>query len=335
MTSDPSPQRLLEISEGFMASRLLSSAVELGVFSELAKQPKDERQLRESLKLHPRGARDFFDALTSLGLLRQRNGMYSNTRETSFYLDKTKPTYIGGILDIENRPLYKHWNSLTTALRTGNPASLTKDQELFDAAYSDPDKVKSFLAAMTGISMVPARVIAKKFPWTDYDSFFDIGSGRGTLPVQIASAHKHLTGGGFDLGQVKPVFEEYVKSFGLEKRLRFVSGDFFRDSLPRADVLVMGHILHDWSLEKRKLLIKKAFRSLRRNGALIVYESILDNKRLKNTKGLFASLNMLVGTQGGSEYTFEQGFRWMREAGFRKTYSEHLTGPKSMIVAIK
>ena len=318
-----------------MVSRVLSSAVELGVFTELAKSSKDEEQLRKSLKLHPRGARDFFDALTSMGLLRRRNGVYGNTKETSFYLDKSKPTYIGDIIKLDARPLYKKFSFLTSVLRTGSPVGLKKEEDLFDATYNDPDRLRSFLAAMTGISMAPARFIAKKFPWADYESFYDIGSGRGTLPVQIALAHKHLKGGGFDLRQIKHVFEEYVASFGLEKRLRFVAGDFFRDSLPRADVLIMGHILHDWSLEKKKLLIKKAFRALQRNGALIVYESILDNKRLKNTRGLLASLNMLVGTRGGSEYTFEQGFKWMREAGFRRAYSVHLTGPKSMIVAIK
>jgi len=335
MSRDPLPDRITRLADGFMTSRVLLSAVDLGLFTELAKHSMDEERLRKRLKLNRRGARDFFDALTSLGLLRHRNGIYSNTKETGFYLDKSRPTYIGGLLEMDSGHLYSSWASLTKALRTGNPIGLKRRKELFDTRYKDPEGLRSFLNAMTGISMAPARIMAKKFPWSDYESFFDIGTARGGVPVQIALVHKHLTGGGFDLPLIKPIFEEYVRSFGLENRVRFVSGDFFKDPFPKADVLIMGHILHDWNWKKKKFLIKKAFSSLRKNGAFIAYESILDDKRMSNTAGLIASLNMLVETQGGFEYTFEECFKWMREAGFRRTYSEHLIGPKSMVVAIK
>jgi hypothetical protein len=208
-------------------------------------------------------------------------------------------------------------------------------EELFDAIYKDPAKLRTFLRAMTGVSMGPARGIAARFPWSDYKTFIDVGTAQGGLPVQITLAHRHLTGGGFDLPVIRPVFEEYVRSFGLEDRLRFVPGDFFKDRLPEADVLVMGHILHDWDLEKKQLLIKKAYAALPKRGAFIAYESILDNQRRRNAGGLLSSLNMLVETRGGFEYSFKECSGWMHRAGFRNVYSEHLIGPKSMVVGIK
>src|SRR5690606_6621296 len=123
------------------------------------------------------------------------------------------------------------------------------------------------------------------------------------LAVQVAKAHGHLNGIGFDLGQVGPIFSDYVASHGLSGRLRFVSGDFFNDPLPQADVVMMGHILHDWGLGQKRALIARAYDALPRGGALIVYESIIDDDRRSNAFGLLMSLNMLIETAAGFDYT--------------------------------
>lgn len=188
---------------------------------------------------------------------------------------------------------------------------------------------------MTGLSLGAARAIAEKFPWHKFQTFIDIGAAQGGLPVQVALAHNHLSGGGFDLSIVGPIFEEYVDSFGLSQRLCFYPGNFFTDPLPTADVLVMGHILHDWNLEEKQLLIAKAYDALPTNGALIVYEALIDDDRRQNAFGLLMSLNMLVETPGGFDYTGADSSTWMREAGFRETRVEHLIRPDSMVVGIK
>jgi hypothetical protein len=188
---------------------------------------------------------------------------------------------------------------------------------------------------MTGLSLGAARQIAQKFPWSDYRTFIDIGGAQGGVPVQLALAHPHLTGGNFDLPVVGPIFEKYVDGYGLGDRLRFYPGDFFNDQLPSADVLVMGHILHDWNLEEKRSLLKKAFDALPKGGALIVFEALIDDERRENTLGLLMSLNMLIETPGGFDYTGADCSRWMREAGFRETRVEHLVGPDSMVVGFK
>jgi hypothetical protein len=328
----------MQLGLGFWGSKALLSAVELGLFSELAKGPLGAAELAGRLRLHPRSAHDFLDALVALGMLRRDGTNYSNTPETDLFLDRAKPSYIGGILEMANARLYPFWAKLTDGLRTGKPQNeITAESGggLFDALYADPARLKQFLASMTGLSLGAARAMAAKFPWKDYKSFFDVGCAQGGLPVQVALANPHLRGGGFDLPSVQPVFEEYVRSFDLEDRLRFRAGDFMKDALPQADVLVMGHILHDWDLEQKRMLIAKAYEALPAGGAFIVFEAIIDDERRQNAFGLLMSLNMLIETPGGFDFTGADCRRWFKEAGFRESRVEHLAGPDSMVIGIK
>ena len=310
--------------------------MELGVFTVLGEGPHDAERLREKIGVHSRGARDFFDALVSLGFLERTGTVYSNTAEADFFLDREKPSYIGGILEMSNARLYGFWGSLTEALQTGKLQNEGKTGgNFFEAIYSDSERLKSFASAMTGISTGAALAIAQKFPWQHYKTFADIGAAQGGLAVRVACAHGHLSGIGYDIPVVQPVFEEYVRSFSLEKRLKFVSGDFFKDTLPKSDVIVMGHILHDWGLEQKRELIRKAYTALPPGGAYIVFDAVIDDDRRYNTFGLLMSLNMLIETESGFDYTGEDCMRWMKDAGFSKAYVEHLVGPDSMVVGIK
>ena len=331
-----SPEGIMQLGMGFWASRTFLSAIELGVFTELANGPRDLSALQKRFELHERSARDFFDALLSLGMLRRKGTQYANSPETDLFLDRNKPGYIGGILEMAAVRLYPFWSSLTEALRTGKPQNEAKQGgALFDTLYADPKRLRNFLEAMTGVSMGPARAIAQKFPWKKYKTLMDIGGAQGCASVQAALAHKHLTGGEFDLPPVGPIYQDYVKSFGLEQRLKFVPGDFFKDSLPGADVLLMGHILHDWNLDEKLMLLSKAYQALPKGGALIVYDAIIDDERKRNAGGLLMSLNMLIETRGGFDYTSADCVNWMKKTGFRKTSVHHLAGAESMVVGIK
>lgn len=334
--SAPNPEHILQTGLAFWASKTLLSAVEMEVFTELAKHPEDLETLTGRLGLHPRSSRDFLDALAALGFLERHDGIYSNTPSTDLFLDKHKPSYIGGILEMANRRLFLHWGKLTTALRTGQPQGESgPDAETFAALYADPERLKNFLGAMTGISRGANLAIAAKFPWANYKTVVDAGPAQGDLLVQVFLNNQHLLGIGFDLPEVGPIFEEYVAAHGLESRLQFQGGSFFTDPLPRADVIMMGHILHDWSLEEKRMLIGKAFEALPKGGALLVYDAIIDDDRAKNAFGLLMSLNMLVETHGGFDYTGADCVGWMKETGFSQARVEHLVGPDSMVVGIK
>ncbi len=331
------PEAILQLGFGFWASKTLLSAVELGLFGELARSGRlGADALAQRLGLHRRGARDFLDALVALRMLERTDEGYSNTPAADMFLDRDKPSYIGGMLEMANARLYPFWGSLTEALRTGEPQNEAKrGGDVFAELYADPERLRSFLKAMTGISMGSARAIAATFPWRDYRRFVDVGAAEGALSVAVASAHPHLAGTGFDLPTVRPHFEAYVAAHRLADRLVFQAGDFFADPLPQADVVVMGHILHDWDLERKQALIAKAYRALPPGGALIVYDAMIDDARRENAFGLLMSLNMLVETRGGFDYTGADCVGWLRQAGFREARVGHLAGLESMAVGLK
>ena len=331
------PENCMQLGLGFMASKTLLSAIELGLFTTLADGPMTAEQLTTQLSLHLRSARDFFDTLVALGMLEREDGVYRNTPETDHFLVRGKLSYIGGLLEMANERLYKFWGSLTEGLRTGQPQNevRTGGAGLFETLYNDPERLRLFLGAMTGLSMGASRAIAEKFPWKDYQTVVDVGGAQGGLLVQVCLAHQNLRGSNFDLPVVGPIFEEYVATNGLSDRLSFLPGNFFEDPLPTADVIAMGHILHDWDLDQKRMLLEKAYAALPEGGALIVFEALIDDERRQNAFGLLMSLNMLIETPGGFDYTGKDCSEWMKQAGFSTTRVEHLAGPDSMVVGLK
>ena len=333
-----SPEGIMQLGLGFWASKTLLSAVELGLFSVLAEAGSlDAQELRGRLDLHERSATDFFDALVALGMLERADGRYSNTPATDLFLDRAKPSYFGGLLEMAEARLYPFWGNLTEGLRTGIPQNEAKHggDDFFAALYADQEKLAQFAGAMSSASAGVGQAMAAKYPWSDHGSVIDLGCAEGALPVQIALAHPHLSGGGFDLPPLAPIFDRYVSKFGLSDRLEFTGGDFFADELPKADVYVMGRILHDWDLDEKRRLLQRTYDALPDGGALIVYDAIIDDDRRENAFGLLMSLNMLIETPGGFDYTGADCRGWMAETGFRDTYVEHLVGPDSMVVGLK
>jgi len=330
------PAKIMQLGIGFWGSKTLLSAIELGLFTELARGPRDAETLRMQLGLHPRSARDFFDALVALGMLKRTGRRYANTPDTALFLDRNKSSYIGGMLEMANARLYRFWGSLTEGLRTGNAQNEAKTgEDFFGTLYADPERLEGFLKAMTGLSLGSARAIARKFPWKRFHTFADVGCAQGGVAVEIALAQKHVTGVGMDLPVVQPVFERYAKARGVDGRLRFVVGNFFKEPLPPADVIIMGHILHDWNLEEKKMLLRKAYDALPPKGALIIHEALIDDDRKTNAFGLLMSLNMLIETHGGFDFTGADCRKWMKEAGFSRTRVEPLAGPDGMVIGFK
>lgn len=337
MSQPSTPERIMQTGLAFWPAKTLLSAIEMGLFTELAHGPERFDVLCGRVGLHPRSARDFLDALVALGFLTRDGDRYANTPDTDLFLDRQKPSYVGGVLEMANRRLYPFWGHLTEALRTGQPQNELKSggPGLFETLYADPARLKEFLAAMTGLSHGSNVTIAQRFPWKDYRTFVDVGTAQGDLAAQIARLNPHLRGFGFDLPEVAPVFEEYVARVGVDDRLAFVPGSFFDQELPKADVVLMGHILHDWDLPTKQMLIRKAFEAVPDGGALVVYEAIIDDDRSTNAFGLMMSLNMLIETPAGFDYTGADCAGWMKAAGFTATRVEPLVGPDAMVIGIK
>lgn len=337
--NDPiTPEPLLQLGLGFMASKTLLSAVELGIFTALADGGRSRESLAAEVDLHPRSAADFLDALVSLNVLeRDEDGTYRNAPAADLFLDRNKPSYVGGILEMAGARLFGFWDNLTDALKTGAPQNeVARSGAPFFATLSqDPIAWRNFLNGMNGVSTPLAGALAVDFDWAGRRHVVDLGGALGAVPAAVLRAHPDITGAVFELPPVGPVFEEFVAAQGLAGRLAFHGGDFFSDPLPEADVYVMGQILHDWNQEQRQFLLKKAYDALPEGGTLIVYDAMLDEERRHNTYGFMLSLNMLIDTEGGSEYTVPDLTQWLRGAGFRTVEARPLIGGYTAAYATK
>ena len=341
LQADPDVSRVLQTAFGFWSSKVLLTAVELDLFSALAERHLSADELGEALGIHPRGRADFFDALVSMGFL-EREGegpvaRYRNTSEGATFLVRKSPRYVGGILEMLNARLYGFWHDLPEALRTGKPQNESKHgrKGLFEELYADLPKLEQFMGAMTGLSRINFEALAEKFPFSDYDTLCDVGGATGLLCIEVARRHPRIRCASFDLPQVEPVARRSIAAAGLADRIRTASGDFFADPLPKAQLVTMGMILHDWNLEKKMHLIRAAFDALPRGGALIAIEALIDDARRENTFGLLMSLNMLIEFGDAFDYSAADFQRWCRETGFRRFEVLHLAGPTSAAIAYK
>jgi hypothetical protein len=327
---------------GFFPSKVLLSAIELELFTVLGKRPANWQELAGTLNLNGRGVQDFLDALVSLGLLeRQGNGddaRYANSEATAMFLDRASPHYMGGFLAMANARLYRFWGNLTEALRSGEPQNEIKEaggQNLFDALYADRQRLENFLAAMAAVQQANFAMLAETFDFSRHDSMCDVGGASGALAMAVARRHPGVACMSFDLPEVTAVARRAIAAQGLDERVALKEGSFFDDPLPSAGVITMGNILHDWGLGAKKMLIRKAHEALPPGGAFIAIENVIDDDRRQNTFGLLMSLNMLIETSEGFDYTHAQFDGWCREAGFRTTELKPLVGPTSAAIAYK
>lgn len=339
--SDISPARIMEVGMAFWPAKVLLSAVKLGVFTVLGGDAKTGAELTRELELNDRANPDFFDTLVALRFL-ERDGdgpdsRYRNTAETALFLDKTSPAFVGGFLEMANDRLYPFWNDLPEALKTGKPQNETKHggAGVFEELYSKPERLEQFMDAMAGISMGNFQAFADKFDFSPYKSLCDVGGAAGTLSMIVARTHPHLKCISADLPPATPIAEKKIAEAGLSDRVSATNIDFFADSLPKADVITMGMILHDWNLEKKRHLVKAAFDALPDGGAFVVIENIIDDARRENAFGLMMSLNMLIEFGDAFDFSGADFDGWCRDAGFKRTEVIHLAGPASAGVAYK
>jgi len=339
MQPDVSP--ILQTAFGFWSSKVLLTAVEFGVFTKLGQRRLSGAELGAELGLHPRAISDFFDALVAMKFLeREGDGAeakYFNTAAGAMYLDQKSPRYVGGILEMLNARLFKYWNDLPEALRTGKPQNEEKygQKGIFETLYAEPAKLEQFLGAMTGLSRLNFEAFAAKFDFSPYKTLCDIGGATGLLCIEAARKHPHLKCISFDLPPVEPVARKSIAAAGLSQRITTASGDFFKDPLPKADLITMGMILHDWNLEKKMHLIRAAYDALPPGGAFVAIEALIDDARRENAFGLLMSLNMLIEFGEAFDFSGADFRKWCSEAGFRRFEVIHLGGASSAAVAYK
>ena len=340
-TTPPDPSAIMQVGMGFWPSKTLLTAVELRLFTLLGSGPLAAAEIADRLQLRSRAVFDFLDGLVALRLL-ERHGSdhsarYANTHDTAVFLDTNSPRYIGGILEMANARLYRFWDGLTDALRSGEPQNEIKHtgRSMFDELYADPARLEQFMRAMSGISLGNFAALADTFDFSPYQTVCDVGGATGQLSIILAQRHPHLSCVSFDLPVVEPIAQRSIEAAGLADRVATASGDFFADPFPSADVITMGMILHDWNLDRKRQLIRSAYDALPAGGALIAVENIIDDERRENVFGLMMSLNMLIEFGDAFDFTGADYRVWCEEAGFSKVEVLHLAGPASAAIAYK
>jgi hypothetical protein len=341
--SEPSGDlaRILEVGFGFWPSKVLLTAVELEVFTKLSGRSMTGEELGRALALHPRGIWDFLDALVALGFL-ERDGdgaaaRYGNTASTAKFLDKNQPEYMGGILEMGSKRLFRFWADLGEALRTGRPQNEVKQtgKSIFEALYANEAGLEQFMSAMRGISAPNFQALADKFDFSKYQTLCDIGGATALLSTVVAARHPHLQCVSFDLPPVEPIARRWIAKASLSDRVQAVSGNFLEQPLPRADVITMGLILHDWNLQNKQHLIRLAYEALPPGGVFIAIENLIDDARRENAFGLMMSLNMLIEFGDAFDFTGADFWSWCQPVGFRRYEVLPLAGPCSAAIAYK
>ncbi len=329
---------------GFAPAKVIAVACHFDLFSLLSHKALTGEEIQQQLKLHPRGTYDFLDCLVAMNLLEREGngtqGIYKNSDTATLFLCKSSSYYVGNVIQqlFDNR-LYQSWYNLEEALLTGMPQSELKhidnSENLFDLLYSETEKLEHFINAMSGISALTAVMLAEKHDFNQYACVCDVGGAGAKMSTTLAQHYTKPKFISFDLPEVAPIAEKEIKKANLEQRVHIINGSFFTDPLPKADALIMSHILHDWDLEKKKMLLQKSYDALPDNGTLIVIETFIDNERRSNLAGLLMSLNMLIELGDAFGYTPQNLEDWCRPIGFKSFETLALTADKYAVFVRK
>lgn len=329
---------IMALNSAYFQSKALQTAVELGVFGLLARAPATAEVVSKELGLRHFLVTEFLDALVDMALLEVRDGQYHNSEGAAEFLVPGRPRYLGGSIQQHSRLHYHTWSRLTEALRDGRAKfhQEVNETSAFGQLYEDPDRARHLMSHMDAFNGFVADELAGRIDWSGYTSFVDIGGGRGNVAARLVAAHPHLSGGVFDLPGLSPLFDELMSELGTTGRVEFHGGDFYTDPLPRADVLIIGHVLHDWPQARRRELVARTYPAVRPGGALIIYDAMLADDH-RDSRSLLQCLNCSMIRDGGSEYPVSECLDYVGRAGYREPQvitADTITGDR-FVVATK
>lgn len=322
---------IIRLGNAFCEAKALLTAVQLNLFDTVNAHPLTEDEIRDRLGLHGRGLADFLRLLVALDLLESDGERYTNSPSARRHLVQGESGYVGGFLRRTDQNRYPLWGRLADALRTGKPQY---DGD-FQQVLSTPAMLEHFVQMMDGLTQVLAPQLVEAYDWSNARSMVDIGGCRGNVAGHVVRANPGLTAHVFDMPQIEPFFTRHIEQMGLTGRLSFHGGDFFVDDLPSGDVVVMGHVLHNWDESQRKRLVEKAYRAVSPGGTLLVYDRMLDGHSASPTENLVISLDMLLVSEGGAEYTSEELRAHAESAGFASVTARPLGDHDTLVVCRK
>ena len=323
-------ERIAEIAGGFMASRALLTAYELGVFEALSKDEKNSLEVSWAIGADPRATDRLLRALVTMKLLELRpDRKFALSAAAAEFLVPGKPGFMGGLGHTNN--LWKTWATLTEAVRQGEKVAGPQ------ATPRDAAWVENFITAMHVFSLPFAADTIAQLDLPDARRMLDVGGGPGTYAMAFLRAGEDRTATIFDLPDVTPLSRRFVEENGLASQIDYVSGDMNKDELPsdNYDVIFISAIIHMLSPEQNLALMQKAARASAAGGSVVVQDFVMDEDRVRPPHGAMFALNMLVGTSGGDTYTESEITEWMEASGLHNVRTCATTRGTSLVIGTK
>ncbi|HEY1339232.1 MAG TPA: methyltransferase [Bryobacteraceae bacterium] len=324
----PSPVPLMALATGFWASKTMAAAHELDLFSRLAGGAGiTVAGLADALGLHPRPAEMLLTGCAALGLLEKTDGRYRNTPLSEAYLVRGKPYYFGGFVQMADKRLYAGWARLTEALRTNRPTTWDPavQSSLFDG--EDPTMLALFWEAMHSLSTMSARKLGEAADFGKFRRLLDLGGGSGAYDIELCKQYGALRATVFDLPHVAAIAAGKIADAGLTDRIETAGGSFFEPLPGDHDLHLLSMILHDWDEAQNRALLRRSFEALPSGGAVVISELLVTDEKTGPAPAALMSLNMLIETEGGRNYTPAEYSAWLADAGFRQVETVWFDAP--------
>jgi SAM-dependent methyltransferase len=322
-----SAQGIMELASAFQRSRVLLTAYELDLFSVLGDGGKPSGEVARALGTDARATDRLMNALCAMGLLAKQGDRFSNTPSASRVLVKGRPEFLAGLMHMVH--LWETWSTLTAAVRQGGSVAA----RAADVNGRGADWLRAFIAAMHWRACQHARGVVGLLDLSGVSRVLDVGAGSAAYAMAFVRARDGITAVAFDLPNVVPLTQEYIRQEGLAGKVETVVGDYGVDPLGSGfDLVLLSAIIHSNSPSQNRALIRKAAEALASGGQVVVQDFIVDEDRTGPPFAALFALNMLVGTGAGDTYTESEVRQWMEEAGLRHVMRRDTPFGTSLIV---
>ena len=324
------PQRIMQMAWGYAAPLVIESAIRTGVFDALNDFPMTLEEVHSKTGASTRGLAAIMNALCGLELLdRDAEGRYSLTPESAAFLIRSKPSFMGGLILHTSSQLIPKWLHLTEIVKSGKPAAAVNQQD------TGVEFFQQFVADIFPMSYAPAQALAAELK-LDKARVLDLAAGSGVWGIALAQSSPNVEVTAVDWPGVLPVTKKIVARFGFENRFTFIAGDLLTaDFGSHYNVATLGHILHSEGEARSHRLLAKTFEALAPGGTISIAEFLVNADRKGPINGLFFAVNMLVNTDEGDTYSFEEISSWLKQAGFVNPRLLDSPGPSPLILATK
>ena len=324
-------QYINEISYGYWKAQALFVASELDLFTLIGERGKSGKVITKKLGTDPRATEMLLNALVSLKLLTKSRETFSNTALSKRCLSKNGTAYQGDrIKHFHN--MWEYWSGLGKAVKTGKPTSLYNAKKGVDR-----QRLREFISAMHNSATVLADEIYTKLEIKKRSMLLDLAGGQGSYSVKFAKRNRNLKAVVFDLPDVIKLTKEHIKESGMRGRITTKAGNCLEESLGKGlyDIVLVSHLLHAYDAKENQKILKKCWDSLIKDGIVVIQEFILNPSKTMPPFGTLFSLNMLMGTQGGSSYSAVEMNEWLKKAGFKNLKRIDLGMDSGLIIGKK